>query len=84
MLLNVLVTFVNFIISSISNFISFLINLLPDSPFTILNNLEFNYLDSLNWILPLSFCISVLSYWLLAIGLYYLIQIPLRFVKVVS
>lgn len=84
MIINGLVTFVNFLISSIGSFIRLLVGLLPDSPFLIVESFALDYIDTLNWFMPITFMINLLAYWVLAIGIYYLIQIPLRFTKVVE
>lgn len=84
MLVNTLIWLINFIVKSVGFLIGTLVSVLPDSPFLLLQNLEFDYLDSLNWVLPLSFAASVLMYWVGAIAVYYLVSIPLRLTKVVS
>lgn len=84
MLLNVLIFLINFLIKSVGGFISVLINILPNSPFLLVENFQFDYLDSLNWVLPLSFCVNVLMYWTGSIAIYYLVSIPMRLTKVVS
>ena len=83
-LLNLLIKLINFVILAIGNFISFVVGLLPDSPFQVLDSMNFEFLDSLNWVIPISFMLTFLSYWIVGIGLYYLISIPLRWVKVIS
>lgn len=84
MLFNLLISLLNFIIESVGLFISLLINILPTSPFLLIQNLDIEYLDSLNWVLPLSFCFTVLGYWVGAIAIYYLVQIPMRLMKVIE
>ena len=81
---NILIELVNFIIKSIGFLINGLVGLLPESPFTVIENLEFEYLDTLNWVIPFSFMVTVLSYWIIGIGFYYLIAIPMRWAKVIQ
>ena len=81
MLLKLFITTINFVIKSFGGLIRLLLSLLPDSPFLIIENFRIDYLDSLNWILQVSFAITVLMYWVGAIAIYYLVQIPLRWSK---
>lgn len=79
-----LITLVNMGIKALGLIASGLILLLPTSPFALMEGLSIPYLDTLNWVLPISFCVSVLGYWVGAIALYYVVQVVLRWVKVVS
>jgi len=74
----------NMIVKALGSIVGVLILLLPTSPFKVLDNLELPYLDTLNWVLPISFCVTVLGYWVAAIALYYVIQVVLRWVKVIE
>lgn len=64
------------------------INLLPESPFVILDELsrsEFNeWLRILNWFIPVNTFVSILEGWLVAVAIYYVYQIVLRWVKVIE
>ncbi len=84
MLINLLIDLINFLIQGLGLLISTLINLLPDSPFTILSNLEVSFLNYLNWIIPVGTFIGIIEVWLIAIATYYLISVALRFAKVIE
>lgn len=63
-----------------------LIQLLPQSPF---KDIEVAIESStglawLNWFFPVSECLTVMSAWLVAIGLYYAISVILRWVKIIG
>mgnify|MGYP000853346742 CR=1 FL=1 len=84
MLLNLLIKFVNLIISAVGILIDTLINILPPSPFNIIETLNIPYLEYLNWIVPISLFISILEVWLVAIGVYLVISVALRWAKVIE
>lgn len=65
------------------------INLFPESPFRPMIN-SFNdsvihtYLSYVNYLLPISEMIGVLSFWLVGVSVYYIYQLVLRWVKVIE
>ena len=84
MILNILIDFVNLIIAAVGNLLNILVNILPTSPFVAFQNLEIPYIKELNWIIPISLFISILEVWLVAIGVYLVISVGLRWVKVIE
>lgn len=71
--------------SSIIQSIAWVINLLPDSPFQAVSNTDVDsFLGSLNWMFGLDAIVSTLQAWLVAIAVFYLIQVILRWVKVIQ
>jgi hypothetical protein len=74
--------------SAVITFIGSILNLLPDSPFLALENLSntdyYQWLKWVNWFVPINTFISILEAWLVGIGLYYLYQIVLRWVKAIE
>lgn len=64
------------------------INLLPESPFVILDELSqsefYEWLRILNWFIPVNTFVSILEGWLVAVSIYYVYQIVLRWVKVIE
>lgn len=84
MLINILTSFANMLIKGLGGIGNVVMLLLPDSPFLAFNNLEIPYIETLNWVIPVSTFISILSAWLVAIGLYYLVQTILRWVKIIE
>lgn len=63
-----------------------LIDLLPKSPFYYIdvNPAVKQVLHYLNWFIPIDLMIPILEGWLIAIGLYYVFQIILRWVKFIE
>ena len=64
------------------------INLLPESPFVILDEVSrsefYEWLRILNWFIPVNTFVSILEGWLVAVSIYYVYQIVLRWVKVIE
>lgn len=63
----------------------YLINLLPDSPFTELSNSDVSgYMSWLNWLVPVEQIVGIMEAWVTAILVYYLIVTILRWVKAIQ
>jgi hypothetical protein len=61
-----------------------LVWLLPTSPFTgIQNQLDSDILGYINYFIPIDAMLSVGSAWLLAIGMYYVYMVVLRWAKAI-
>lgn len=64
------------------------VQLFPESPFNALDKLSntqfYEWLQMLNWFIPINTFVSILESWLLAVGLYYVYQIVLRWIKVIE
>jgi hypothetical protein len=76
---------VDFILQNLQNIFSWVLALLPDSPFQKLTNSPIQpYLKSLNWIVPVDFMISTMELWLTAIAVYYVYQAVLRWARAIS
>jgi len=62
--------------------------LLPVSPFTILDELSnsefYEWLQMLNWFIPINTFVSIFEVWLVGVGLYYGYQIVFRWIKVIE
>lgn len=65
-----------------------IVNLFPASPFLILDELStsefYEWLRMLNWFIPINTFVGILEGWLVAVGIYYVYQIALRWVKVIE
>jgi len=63
-----------------------LMQVLPGSPFTpfIAQFAQLPYLGYLNWFFPVSECLVVMSAWLVAVALFYLYSIAMRWVKLIG
>lgn len=74
--------------STLTAFALRVINLLPESPFVILDELSrsefYEWLRILNWFIPVNTFVSILEGWLVAVAVYYVYQIVLRWVKVIE
>jgi len=63
----------------------FVINLLPDSPFSVLDNSAVaGYIGYLNWIIPIESMVAILQVWTVAIASFYVLQAILRWVKAIE
>lgn len=62
------------------------LKVLPKSPFRGFLDMigSFEFLGWLNWFFPVGDCLKVVAAWLVAIGLYYLYSIVLRWLKAIS
>lgn len=83
-MVNFIIGILNLIIKALGTVLSTLISILPNSPFLILDSINIPFLDSLNWIVPISILISILAYWVGAILIYYGVQVVLRWVKAIQ
>ena len=63
-----------------------ILDLLPTSPFQefIENFAGLPYLGWLNWFFPVGDCLVVMSVWLVAVGLFYLYSIVMRWLKMIG
>lgn len=85
MIINGLISLINFIIDSASYLINVIFALLPNSPFDSVSLAPISkWLGYLNYLLPVTEIISILTLWGSCIGIYYLYQIALRWIKVVE
>ncbi len=88
MLANLLISLINYIILTVGFLIGSLIDLLPNSPFIgVMEDIHLpiqKYLSALNWLIPFDKIIIILGYWTMAITLYYIISVGLRWVKVIE
>ena len=64
------------------------VELFPESPFVALDELSqsefYEWLQMLNWFIPVNTFVSILEGWLVAVGVYYVYQVVLRWVKVIE
>ncbi|MEM0173670.1 MAG: hypothetical protein QXI16_04090 [Sulfolobaceae archaeon] len=79
-------TLFNWITSSLDYVLSFVLAMLPDSPFQIItrNNTVIEYLGYVNYFIPMTEILGILQLWITAVGVYYVYQAILRFAKVVE
>lgn len=85
MLLNGVMQLINFIILCLGGLISFIMNLLPDSPFKMLDNSPIaSYLKYINFFIPVGLMLDALFLFLAAFAIFYFYQIALRWIKAVG
>lgn len=65
------------------------LSILPDSPFLIIDSIQtdaviYEYIQYINWFVPVSACVSLLAAWCGCILTYYIVQIVLRYVKAIE
>lgn len=64
------------------------IELLPESPFVVLDELSrsefYEWLQFLNWFIPVNTFVSILEGWLVCVAVYYVYQVVLRWIKVIE
>lgn len=63
-----------------------IVSVLPSSPFAdaIASFKDLPYLGWLNWFIPVGTCIKIAGAWLVAIGLFYVYSIAMRWVKMIG
>lgn len=76
----------NALANLVMKFFNALLSLLPQSPFVaFLDAMEkWEFLKTLNWIVPIGTFISIGTAWLTAIGIYYAWSVVLRWIKAVE
>lgn len=73
----------------LSGGLSAILSFLPDSPFVILSELDATgeiaeWLAMANWFVPIYSFVGILEGWLLGVGLYYIYQVALRWLKAIE
>lgn len=82
---NWVIDFFNFIIKVLGSILSLIFSILPPSPFSVINNsIIAEYLPYINYFVPFSEVVVILQTWLVAIGVYYLYQVVLRWIKAIQ
>lgn len=70
---------------AVENALEWLVNLLPDSPFKLLDSTPIQpYLKWINWVIPVDFILNTLTAWLVAVAGYYVWSVVLRFINAVD
>lgn len=84
-MIDFIVKFINLIIKGIGVAIGLVVGLLPPSPFALIDNSPIaEFIGGLNWIIPISSMVTILSAWVICIGVYYLVMLVLRWVKAID
>jgi polyferredoxin len=82
---NFIVSILNYLIKGLGAILSIIFSILPPSPFQLLNNSVIaDYLPYINYFVPISEAIVILQVWLTAVGIYYIYQVGLRWIKAIE
>lgn len=83
MIANFFIMLFNNIIALLGKIGNIAMALLPNSPMTAINNfmLDSEILGSLNWVIPIDTAITILTLWIPALFVIYLVQVILKWVK---
>ena len=75
----------NWLCDTLYEMLKSIIDLLPDSPFKLLDNTPIQpYLKYINWVIPLDFIVDTLSLWLIAVAGYYTYSVILRALRLIK
>lgn len=76
----------NWITDKLSYVLQTVLILLPDSPFVMLARDAdiMNVLGWLNWFIPVSQIIAIMETWLVAVAIFYIYQLILRWAKAIG
>lgn len=75
----------NWICETLYDLLKSIIDLLPDSPFKLLDSTPIQpYLKYINWVIPVDFIIDTLSLWLVAVVGYYTYSAILRMLNTID
>lgn len=84
-IISIVINVINYIIKLLGGILTFVFGILPSSPFKLLDNTPIaEFLPTLNYFLPISEIILSAETWLTCIGVYYLYQIVLRWIKAIE
>ena len=77
---------IDFMSTLLDKFLEWVLALLPTSPFTEFINAcsDIPYLGWLNWFIPVGQMIAIGEAWLVAIGLFYMYSIVLRWIRAID
>ena len=82
---NFFIDLINYLIKGIGSVLSLIFSILPPSPFSIIDNSPIKeYLSYINYFVPINEVIFILQSWLVAVGLYYIYQVALRWIKAIE
>lgn len=69
----------------ITDAMTWVVNLLPDSPFQAISNSDVSeFMVGLNWIFPITEILAIMQLWTSAIMVFYIYQAILRWIKAIE
>jgi len=80
-----IIDMLNVLIKSLGVVMSWVVELLPDSPFTFFDSLTLDntWMGYIAYIVPVQQILTLLTYWITAITLFYVYSAIMRFLKMV-
>lgn len=83
MIANFFILLINKIVELLGVMGELAMKLLPDSPFTQINNyiIDSNLLKALNWVIPIDVAINILTLWIPALFIIYVVRVVLKWIK---
>ena len=82
MLFNFFINLINLLIKGIGAILKFIVSILPNSPFVAISNSGIN-LDSFSWIIPVAQILAILQAWLVAVSIYYIYMVAMKWIKLI-
>lgn len=84
--MDIFLSIFDWLLNALTDFANTLLSVLPKSPFSDLLNQfsDIPYLGWLNWFLPIRDFIYIGGLWLTVIGVFYLYQVIMRWIKVIG
>lgn len=79
-----IIRYINIVIEKVGHALEYILILLPDSPFIYVMNLEHDWISYINYLFPVAGAVAHLELYLIAVGLYYIVRIALRWLKGIS
>lgn len=71
--------------SNVLNALSWVVHLLPDSPFRAIANSDVqSFIGTLNWFLPMSQIVAEMELWITAVAIFYVYQVILRWIRAIE
>ena len=84
-LANFIIEMINLIILALGTVLSWILGILPDSPFQQIDNSGVSeYMGAINWIIPIGPMLSILQAWLIAIIGYYIVMLIMRWIRAIE
>ena len=78
-ILGMVITCINGIISLVGKALGLIFILLPDSPFSVIDNSPIiEFIGYINYLIPVAEIIGIMTLWCSAVALYYIVSIALR------
>lgn len=82
---NFIIEMINLIILALGTVLSWILGILPDSPFQTISNADVGeFMAAINWLIPISSMLAILQAWVIAIIGYYIVMLIMRWIKAIE